>query len=44
VALPISEINSGTDMTDVSNLIALLSQDRAPEREIFLRNIYFSQE
>jgi hypothetical protein len=25
-------------------LIALLSQDGAPEREIFLRNIYFSQD
>ena len=44
VALPITQINSGTDMTDVSNLIALLSQDGAPEREIFLRNIYFSQD
>lgn len=44
VALPIAEIDGGSDMTDVTNLIAFLSQERAPEREIFLRNIYFSQQ
>ena len=44
VALPIPEIDGGSDMSDVSNLIAFLSQERAPEREIFLRNIYFSQD
>ena len=44
VAVPIAEIDGGSDMTDVTNLIAFLSQERAPEREIFLRNIYFSQQ
>lgn len=44
VAVAISEIDGGSDMTDVTNLIAFLSQERAAEREIFLRNIYFSQQ
>ncbi len=44
ISLRISEIDGGSGMTDVSNLIALLGQERAPGREIFLRNIYFSQE
>ncbi len=44
VAISISDIEGGSGMTDVTNLIAFLGQERAPEREIFLRNIYFSQQ
>ena len=43
ISLPIAEIDGGTDMTDVTNIVALLSHARAPDKTIFLRNIYFSQ-
>jgi hypothetical protein len=43
VSLPIAEIDGGTDMTEVTNIVAFLSQEKAPDKTIFLRNIYFSQ-
>ena len=43
VSLPIAEIDGGTDMTDITNIVAFLSQEKAPDKTIFLRNIYFSQ-
>ena len=41
--MPIAEIDGGTDMTDVTNIVAFLSQAKAPDKTIFLRNVYFSQ-
>ena len=43
ISLPIAEIDGGTDMTDVTNIVAFLSQEKAPDKTIFLRNVYFSQ-
>jgi hypothetical protein len=38
-----AEIDGGTDMSDVTNIVAFLSQTKAPEKVISLRNVYFSQ-
>jgi hypothetical protein len=38
-----AEINGGTDLTDVTNIIAFLSQNKGSDQEIFLRNVVFSQ-
>jgi exo-beta-1,3-glucanase (GH17 family) len=43
VELAIPSIDGGTDMTDVTNIVAFFSQEKAPDRSIFVRNIYFSQ-
>ena len=43
VALSIEAINGGTDLTDVTNIIAFLSQNKGGEQEILVRNIVFSQ-
>ena len=43
VALSIEDINGGTDLTDVTNIIAFLSQNKGGEQKILVRNIVFSQ-
>ena len=43
VSLSMAEIDGGTDMSDVTNIVAFLSQTKAPEKVISLRNVYFSQ-
>jgi len=43
VTLPISELNGGADLSDVTNVVAFLSRAKAPNRTLYLRNIYFSQ-
>ena len=41
--LAIPDIGSGANMSDVTNIVAFLSQEKAPDRTLFVRNIYFSQ-
>ncbi len=43
VELSMAKINGGTDLTDVTNIIAFLSQNKGSDQEIFLRNVVFSQ-
>ncbi len=43
VELAIPDIGSGANMSDVTNIVAFLSQEKAPDRTLFVRNIYFSQ-
>lgn len=43
VALSIPEINGGTDLTDVTNILAFLSQNKGGDQEILVRNVVFSQ-
>jgi hypothetical protein len=42
--LPIADLNPGGDMTDVTSMLALLSQQRAINKHIYLKNIYYSQD
>ena len=43
VELAIPDIGSGANMSDVTNIVAFLSQEKASDRTLFVRNIYFSQ-
>jgi hypothetical protein len=43
VTVPISELDGGTDLSDVTNVVAFLSRAKAPDRTLYLRNIYFTQ-
>ncbi len=43
VELSMAKINGGTDLTDVTNVIAFLSQNKGGDQEILVRNIVFSQ-
>lgn len=43
VTLPIPELDGGTDLSDVTNVVAFLSRAKAPDRTLYLRNIYFTQ-
>jgi len=37
-------LNAGGDMTDVTTMLALLSQQRGVNKHILLKNIYYSQD
>ena len=41
--LAIPSIDGGTDMTDVTNIVAFFCREKATERCIFVRTVYFSQ-
>jgi len=41
--LPIADINGGTDLSDVTNIVAFLGQEKAPNQTVHLRNIYFTR-
>ncbi|MGB1245720.1 MAG: glycosyl hydrolase family 17 protein, partial [Porticoccaceae bacterium] len=41
--LSIEELNAGTDLKDVTGILSLLSPNRAENKQIYLRNIYYSQ-
>ena len=43
VELSMAKINGGTDLTDVTNVIAFLSQNKGGDQEILVRNIVFSR-
>lgn len=43
VAISIAEINGGADLTDVTNILAFLSQNKGGDQEILVRNVLFSQ-
>ena len=42
--LSIEELNAGTDLKDVTGVLALLSPSRAENKQIYLKNIYFSRD
>lgn len=42
--LPITELNAGTDLKDVTGILSLLSQNKADNKQVFLRNIYYTQD
>jgi len=42
--LPIADINGGTDLSDVTNIVAFLAQEKAPNQTVYLRNIYFTRQ
>jgi len=41
--LPIKAINAGANLADVTNIIAFLGSQKAPNRTLYLRNIMFSK-
>jgi exo-beta-1,3-glucanase (GH17 family) len=41
--LSVEELNAGTNLKDVTGILSLLSPTRAANKEIYLKNIYFSQ-
>ena len=42
--LSIDELNAGTDLKDVTGILSLLSQNRAENKQVQLKNIYFSRD
>ena len=42
--LSVEELNAGTDLKDVTGVLALLSPSRAENKQIYLKNIYFSRD
>jgi len=42
--LSIDELNAGTDLKDVTGILSLLSQNRAENKQISLKNIYYSRD
>ena len=42
--LSVEELNAGTDLKDVTGVLSLLSQNRAENKQIYLKNIYFSRD
>ena len=42
--LSIAELNAGTDLKDVTGVLSLLSQHRAENKKLYLKNIYFSRD
>jgi exo-beta-1,3-glucanase (GH17 family) len=41
--VPITELNNGTDLVDVTGILSLLGQHRAENKQLFLKNIYYTQ-
>jgi len=37
-------LNAGTDLKDVTGMLSLLSPNRAENKQIYLRNIYYSRD
>ncbi len=42
--LSVAELNAGTDLSDVTGVVSLLSQNRDENKQIHLKNIYYSQD
>ena len=42
--IAIADLDAGGDLADVTTLLALLSQNQGVEKQIFLKNIYYSQD
>jgi len=42
--LSIAELNAGTNLKDVTGVLSLLSQHRAENKKLYLKNIYFSRD
>lgn len=42
--LSIEQLNAGTDLKDVTGILSLLSPNRAENKQIYLRNIYYSRD
>ena len=42
--LSVNDLNAGTDLKDVTGILSLLSPNRAENKQIFLKNIYFSRD
>lgn len=41
--VPMTELNNGTDLVDVTGILSLLGQHRAENKQLFLKNIYYTQ-
>ena len=41
--LSVEDLNAGTDLKDVTGVLSLLSPNRAENKQIYLRNIYYSR-
>jgi len=42
--LSIEQLNAGTDLKDVTGILSLLSPNRAENKQLYLRNIYYSRD
>ena len=42
--LSVEDLNAGTDLKDVTGVLSLLSPNRAENKQIYLRNIYYSRD
>ncbi len=43
-SIPLADINSGADMTDVTGILSLMSPTPAENKHIYVKNIYYSQQ